>query len=74
MSSNLIDPELSTDKHAIVDPVIAVYKRDVDRSLLRENLKLTPQQRFDKFAAVMRNLMALRDAGIQSRRKASRQS
>jgi hypothetical protein len=24
------------------DPVIEVYKRDVDRTLLRENLKLTP--------------------------------
>jgi hypothetical protein len=27
------------------DPVIAIYKRDVDRSLLRESLKLTPEQR-----------------------------
>lgn len=29
------------------DPVIEVYKRDVDRALLRENLKLTPAQRLD---------------------------
>jgi hypothetical protein len=29
------------------DPVIEVYKRDVDRTLLRENLKLTPAQRLD---------------------------
>ena len=27
------------------DPVIEVYKRDVDRALLRESLKMTPQQR-----------------------------
>jgi hypothetical protein len=27
------------------DPVIEVYKRDVDRSLLRENLKKTPEER-----------------------------
>ena len=27
------------------DPVIEVYKRDVDRTLLREALKLTPEQR-----------------------------
>jgi hypothetical protein len=27
------------------DPVIEVYKRDIDRTLLRENLKLTPAQR-----------------------------
>ena len=49
------------------DPVIEAYKVDVDRSLLRENLKLTPQQRFDKFAGVMRNLMNLRAAGQRER-------
>jgi hypothetical protein len=27
------------------DPVIEVYKRDVDRTLLRENLKKTPEER-----------------------------
>jgi hypothetical protein len=27
------------------DPVIEVYKQDVDRALLRENLKMTPHQR-----------------------------
>jgi hypothetical protein len=27
------------------DPVIEAYKKDVDRTLLRENLKLTPEQR-----------------------------
>ncbi|MGI8744034.1 MAG: hypothetical protein ACR2NN_15955 [Bryobacteraceae bacterium] len=26
------------------DPVIEAYKKDVDRTLIRENLKLTPQQ------------------------------
>jgi len=50
------------------DPVIDAYKADVDRSLLLENLKLTPQQRFDKFAGVMRNLMNLRAAGERARR------
>jgi len=28
-----------------MDAVIAAYKRDVDRTLLRENLRLTPDQR-----------------------------
>jgi len=49
------------------DPVIEAYKVDVDRSLLLENLKLTPQQRFDKFAGVMRNLMNFRAAGQRER-------
>lgn len=34
-----------------VDPVIEVYKRDVDRTLLRENLKLTPLERLQKLQA-----------------------
>ena len=28
-----------------VDPVVDVYKKDVDRSLLRRNLEKTPEQR-----------------------------
>jgi hypothetical protein len=36
------------------DPVIEAYKKDVDRTLLRENLKLTPQQRIDNLLAMQR--------------------
>ena len=44
------------------DPVIELYKRDVDRTLLRENLKLTPQQRIEKLMSFMRSLELLRNA------------
>ena len=44
------------------DPVIEAYKKDVDRTLLRENLKLTPQQRLEKFVAFMTFLDAARGA------------
>jgi len=27
------------------DPVIEAYKKDIDRTLIRENLKLTPEER-----------------------------
>jgi hypothetical protein len=27
------------------DPVIEAYKKDIDRTLIRENLKLAPEQR-----------------------------
>jgi hypothetical protein len=30
------------------DPVIEAYKRDVDRTLIRENLRLTVEERFDR--------------------------
>jgi hypothetical protein len=44
------------------DPVIEAYKKDVDRTLLRENLRLTPQQRLEKLMAFMRSLDRLREA------------
>lgn len=31
-----------------IDPVIEVYMKDVDRTLLRENLKLSVQERLEK--------------------------
>jgi hypothetical protein len=50
------------------DPVIEVYKKDVDRTLLRENLKLTVEERFLKFEKFMRYVLELREAGRQARR------
>jgi hypothetical protein len=44
------------------DPVIEVYKKDIDRTLLRENLRLTPAQRAEKFARNMRMVFELRRA------------
>lgn len=32
------------------DPIIELYKRDVDISLIIENLRLSPQQRLEKLA------------------------
>jgi hypothetical protein len=48
------------------DPVIEHYKQDVDRTLLREHLKLTPQQRLEKLMAFMRDLDELRHARRRS--------
>jgi hypothetical protein len=45
------------------DPVIEAYKRDVDRTLLRENLKLTPGQRLLKLQDFVRFLTEMREAG-----------
>ena len=49
------------------DPVIEAYKKDVDRTLLRENLKLTVQQRFDKFQRVAEYARELRETGRRAR-------
>jgi hypothetical protein len=36
------------------DPVIEAYKRDVDITLLIENLKRTPQERLDRMISMLR--------------------
>ncbi len=45
------------------DPVIEAYKRDVDRSLLRENLTLTVQQRVEKLQQLQHFAAELHQAG-----------
>jgi hypothetical protein len=49
------------------DPVIEAYKKDVDRSLLRENLKLTVQERFEKFERFMEYVYEMQAAGRKAR-------
>ena len=49
------------------DPVIDAYKKDVDRTLLRENLKLTVEERFRKFESFARFATGLHDAGRRFR-------
>lgn len=51
-----------------VDPVIEVYKKDVDRTLLRENLKLTPQQRSEQLVRFLAAIAEVRRAE-EARRK-----
>jgi hypothetical protein len=43
------------------DPVVEAYKKDIDRSLLRENLRKTPEER-------VRALMALQELAAEARR------
>ena len=49
------------------DPVIDAYKKDIDRTLLRENLTLTVQERFWKFEKFMEYVTELRRAGQKPR-------
>ena len=45
------------------DPVVEAYMPGVDRTLLRENLKLTPAQRLEKLASFSSFAAELRRAG-----------
>lgn len=44
------------------DPVIEAYKKDIDRTLLRENLKLTVEDRFRQHQQLADFAEALRGA------------
>ena len=45
------------------DPVIEVYKKDVDRTLIRENLRLTVDERFQQLMKLQEFAEELRRAG-----------
>lgn len=52
----------SEGRGALQDPVVEAYKRDIDRSLLRENLRLTPEERIRKLSDFVEFLGDLRRA------------
>jgi hypothetical protein len=49
------------------DPVIEAYKKDIDRTLLRENLRRSVDER-------LANLVALQRLAVEARRAARRAS
>ncbi len=49
------------------DPVIEVYKRDVDRALLREALKLTPEERLLSLQRLCEDVGEMRLAGHKAK-------
>lgn len=50
-----------------LDPIIDAYKKDVDRTLIRENLKLTPGQRIANLEALLRDAEEIREAMKKAR-------
>ena len=54
------------------DPVIEAYKKDIDRTLIRENLKLTVTQRFEQAMALQKFAEELRRAGAEARLRHSK--
>jgi len=56
-----------------LDPVIEAYKKDVDRSLLRENLKLSVEERIRKAQNFHKTVEELRAAGKRHRLAAAKE-
>ena len=59
--------DIETAQREYTDPVVEAYKKDVDRTLLRENLKLSVDERFAKFESFMDCLLEMREAGRRAR-------
>lgn len=51
------------------DPVIEAYKKHIDRTLIRENLRLTVDQRFRQLMELQRFAKELQNAGRKARRR-----
>lgn len=47
------------------DPVIAAYKRDIDRTLIRENLRRSVEERLEALIELQRFAEELRRAGAR---------
>jgi len=58
-SADVVDP----------DPVIDAYKRDIDRTLVRENLRRSVDERFARLVALQGFAAELRRAGRAARRR-----
>jgi hypothetical protein len=53
----------------VVDPVIEAYKKHIDRTLIRENLKRSVEERFLRLMELQRLAEELQRAGRASRRR-----
>jgi hypothetical protein len=66
-------PKLRENAHnppmSSIDEIIDLYKKDVDRTLIRENLKLTPEERLRKAQQIAKMAEELREAGRAARKK-----
>jgi hypothetical protein len=63
-----VAPRFEVDVSLEPDPVIERYKQDVDRTLLRANLRRTPEERLSNLMALQRFAEELRAAGRRARR------
>ena len=50
------------------DPIIEAYKKDVDRTLIRENLRLSVEQRIEDLMRLQEFAEELRRAGQETAR------
>lgn len=50
------------------DDIIALYEKDVDETLIMENLKLTPEQRLVKMEDFINTMEILRESYLKTKK------
>lgn len=55
------------DQSPGLQPIIDAFKQDIDRTLIRENLKLSPEERLVKLMQLQKFADELRRAGQRAR-------
>jgi hypothetical protein len=63
------DPKQTAEPHNGLDAVIEAYKKDVDMTLIRENLRLSVDQRFQQLMKLQQFAEELHRAGRKPRPK-----
>lgn len=59
----------SPDETNTADPVIEAYRKHIDRTLIRQNLRLSVDQRFRQLMELQRFAEELKNAGRKARQK-----
>jgi hypothetical protein len=59
----------AVEERSSIDAIIEIYKKSVDRTLLRENLKKTPEERVLALMELQKLAEETRRAGRELRRK-----
>jgi hypothetical protein len=54
-----------------IDDIIDLYEKDVDETLIMENLKLTPEQRLKKMEDFMNTMELLRESYLKTKKSKS---
>jgi hypothetical protein len=56
-----------TDTLGSIDAIVELYKRGIDRTLIRENLRRTPEERLRALEALQRFAEEVHQAGLTIR-------
>ena len=69
MPPRMKDSENESKSNIDPDPVVEAYNKDIDVTLIRENLRLTVDQRFRQLMELQRFAEELQNAGRKAREK-----